>query len=106
MTSLKNLWDWWHVSDNRESVIPIIEALGVVISVLLGLYWHFKRKKASIPPELPDRNTEGLAPHSPSQPSVNQSHSGTGDNIAGNQTKIGRRINQGAHSTYNENRRD
>src|SRR4051812_6637607 len=31
-----------------------------------------------------------------------QSHSGTDDNVGGNQTKIGRQINQGSGSTYNE----
>jgi hypothetical protein len=36
-------------------------------------------------------------------PSINQTHSGTGDNVAGNQTKIGRQINMGPNSTYNEN---
>lgn len=106
MTSLKYLWDWFLDSNNRETVTFITTGLVAIIGVLRMVYKHFQRKKASIPPELPDRNTEGLAPHSPSQPSVNQSHSGTGDNIAGNQTKIGRRINQGAHSTYNENSRD
>ena len=35
-------------------------------------------------------------------PTINQSHSGTGDNIIGNQTKIGRQINMGENSTYHE----
>ena len=34
---------------------------------------------------------------------INQTHSGEGDNVAGNQTKIGRQINMGPNSTYNEN---
>lgn len=34
---------------------------------------------------------------------IHQTHSGTGDNVAGNQTKIGRQINMGPNSTYNEN---
>lgn len=32
-----------------------------------------------------------------------QTHSGQGDNVAGNQTNIGRQINMGPNSTYNEN---
>lgn len=34
---------------------------------------------------------------------LTQTHSGPGDNVAGNQTKIGRQINMGPNSTYNEN---
>ncbi len=36
-------------------------------------------------------------------PAISQTHHGSGDNVAGNQTKIGRQINLGADSTYNEN---
>lgn len=39
----------------------------------------------------------------PGKPAVTQTHSGKGDNVAGNQTKIGRQINMGPNSTYNEN---
>ncbi len=35
-------------------------------------------------------------------PNVTQIHFGTGDNVAGNKTTIGRQINQGNNSTYNE----
>jgi hypothetical protein len=34
---------------------------------------------------------------------LTQTHSGQGDNVAGDQTKIGRQINMGPNSTYNEN---
>ncbi|MGZ8213765.1 MAG: hypothetical protein ACXWTP_04625 [Methylosarcina sp.] len=36
-------------------------------------------------------------------PPITQTHYGTGDNVAGNQTKIGRQVNMGSNSTYNEN---
>ena len=36
------------------------------------------------------------------KPNVQQIHFGTGDNVAGNKTTIGRQINQGNNSTYNE----
>jgi hypothetical protein len=45
-----------------------------------------------------------LAPTLPATgPAIQQTHSGQGDNVAGDQTKIGRQINQGNNSTYNEN---
>lgn len=37
------------------------------------------------------------------KPAINQNHSGTGDNVAGNQTKIRRQIIMGSNSSYNEN---
>jgi len=36
------------------------------------------------------------------QSTLRQSHTGTGDNVGGNQTKIGRQITLGSNSTYNE----
>lgn len=42
--------------------------------------------------------------HEPeARPAVQQSHTGHGNNVAGNQIKIGRQIIQGPGSTYNEN---
>ena len=37
---------------------------------------------------------------------IQQTHTGTGDNVAGNQTKIGRQITLGPNSTYQENSKD
>ncbi len=36
------------------------------------------------------------------KPAISQTHTGTGDNVAGNQTKIGRQITMGSNSSYNE----
>ena len=41
-------------------------------------------------------------PNKQAPPTLNQSHSGSGDNIIGNQTKIGRQINLGKNSCYHE----
>lgn len=40
----------------------------------------------------------------PEKTNITQTHSGKGGNVAGNQTKIGRQINMGQNSTYNENK--
>jgi hypothetical protein len=37
------------------------------------------------------------------QPIISQTHYGSGDNVAENQSKTGRQINMGSNSTYNEN---
>ncbi|MDO9239888.1 MAG: hypothetical protein Q8K07_21180 [Methylicorpusculum sp.] len=37
---------------------------------------------------------------------IQQTHTGTGDIVAGNQTKIGRQVTLGANSTYQENSKD
>jgi len=64
------------------------------------LKYQFKLQLERLLPTLdPPLPTTGPA----TGPTIQQTHRGQGDNVAGHQTNIGRQINQGAGSTYNEN---
>ncbi|MFA5985106.1 MAG: tetratricopeptide repeat protein [Methylococcaceae bacterium] len=58
MCVLKHLWEWFLDSNIREAILAVCTVLSVVIAGLWKLYKHFNKK----------------------EPSIQQSHSGTGDN--------------------------